>query len=155
MGGRNPWRNPYDAGVIKVTASSRKHGYPGNVVDCERTDKTVFFTANDAESWVLIDFSPLVIKPSHYSMAHRHGYDGFYLRSWTLEGSSDGIRFEEIKHHERDVSLSKDTPVAGWELDARNAYSVFKITIDNFGNSFSTNALVVNCFEIYGSLKLK
>ncbi len=47
-------------------------------------------TKPEKNSWIIIDFTPKIIKPTHCSMRHYSTCDTEPLRTWTFEGSCDG-----------------------------------------------------------------
>jgi hypothetical protein len=147
------WKNPVSTKKVLVTASSTYRGTPAMVADhtfaCQ-----IFYTDNIPYSWVRIDFKGASVCPNYYSMAHRAGFDGYYLRDWQLQASNDAQQWVVLREHKADESLNKKSLVAAWPLEgATTGYRYFQVVIAPNGNSNSTNALILSCFELYGTLR--
>eukprot|EP00996_Jenningsia_fusiforme_P000902 NODE_1820_length_1393_cov_29.119792_g1647_i0.p1 GENE.NODE_1820_length_1393_cov_29.119792_g1647_i0~~NODE_1820_length_1393_cov_29.119792_g1647_i0.p1 ORF type:complete len:411 (-),score=71.42 NODE_1820_length_1393_cov_29.119792_g1647_i0:68-1300(-) len=155
--GKGVWTNPVAAGIVKVHASRIKRGSPL----CTEVGDAIFssqvlFTENTAPSWVTIDFSPYLICPSHYRMAHRGGHVDYYARNWEFAGSTTGVHWKVLKIHKHDGSISEHNLVASWPLEGSGEeefFSSFRIQLEPCGNSRGTHALVLTCFEIFGRLE--
>eukprot|EP00667_Euglena_gracilis_P009696 EG_transcript_9854 len=149
------WMNPVQAGLVAVRASSIKKGSPNGVeVGDHVFSSQVFFTDNVVGSNVVIDFSPCEISPNYYAMAHRAGVPDFFVRSWLLQGSADGVTWHTLRRHANDLTLNSMTPAAAWPVDAKGEfYRQFRVALEPRGNSRSSNALVLSCFEVYGQLR--
>jgi hypothetical protein len=95
-----------DRGVVSINASS-VHGsslhLPGNVADF--ANQTCGHTTNEANSWIGYDFKTMRIKPTHYSLRSRRDVNGYYMRSWTVEGSIDGQSWIELDRRENTTGL--------------------------------------------------
>eukprot|EP00668_Euglena_longa_P007328 GGOE01008766.1.p1 GENE.GGOE01008766.1~~GGOE01008766.1.p1 ORF type:complete len:925 (-),score=97.32 GGOE01008766.1:1113-3518(-) len=87
-------------------------------------------------------------------MAHRAGFDGYYLRDWQLQASNDAQQWVVLQEHKGDESLNKKSLVAAWPIEGcQNFYHYFQVVIAPNGNNNNTNALILSCFELYGTLK--
>eukprot|EP00667_Euglena_gracilis_P001992 EG_transcript_1992 len=147
------WKNPVSTKKVTVTASSTYRGTPSMVADhtfaCQ-----IFYTDNKPYSWVRIDFKGASVCPNHYSMAHRAGFDGYYLRDWQLQASNDAQQWVVLQEHKGDEALNKKSLVAAWPIEGcQTFYRYFQVVIAPNGNSNNTNALILSCFELYGTLK--
>lgn len=114
----------------------------------------IFYTDNKLYSWVRLDFKGSSVCPNYYTMAHRAGFDGYYLRDWQLQASNDAQEWVVLEEHKADESLNKKNLVAAWPVEGvRNFYRFFQVVIAPNGNSSGTNALILSCLEFYGRLR--
>eukprot|EP00755_Sulcionema_specki_P020402 Sspe_Gene.71852::Locus_42688_Transcript_1_1_Confidence_1.000_Length_1521::g.71852::m.71852 len=150
--GTMPWSNPQDIGEVLVCASSVKQGSISSVADYAFRGQ-VFFTDNKPKSWVSVDLKSVSCCPTHYTFSHRGGMSDYFARSWVIQGSTDGINFEPIWMHNNDQELNERAHTGVWSLRCSKFYRVFRISLQPGGNSKRTHALVVTCFEVYGSIK--
>eukprot|EP01006_Ploeotia_vitrea_P006575 TRINITY_DN1393_c0_g1_i1.p1 TRINITY_DN1393_c0_g1~~TRINITY_DN1393_c0_g1_i1.p1 ORF type:complete len:260 (+),score=34.64 TRINITY_DN1393_c0_g1_i1:80-859(+) len=147
--GRRPWQNP-NPDQVSVSASSIKHGDPSMVVDSQFSNQ-VFFTANLPSSWVVIELKNYKVRPTGYTMAHRAGKIGYFMRNWQLSGSIDGSHWDLLTTHKDDTTLDQNNYIASWAINnISQSYSKFRIMMAPGGNEKGTGALVIACFEVYG-----
>ncbi len=92
-------------------------------------------TKPEKNSWIIISFTCYIIKPTHYSMRHYSTWDTEALRTWTFEGSCDGVQTWKLL-----------------ECDNNNESSHFRILPTDF-HSNRHYYLASSGFEIYGAMK--
>eukprot|EP01084_Bolivina_argentea_P100315 180137_1 len=160
--GQKPWTNPGLSKKINVHLSSIMHdSQPAYAILGRSSVRCV--TKPEKNSWLIIDFSPKLIRPSHYSMKHYSTWDTEAMRSWTFEGSNDaGQTWHLLARHTNDSRLNQKGSTATWVLaegdydhneDALNQfYSHFRLLQTDF-NSNRHYYLACSGFEIYGAMK--
>jgi hypothetical protein len=150
-GGKQPYQNPMDRGVVAVTASSVATGSALNAVVGNRAAR--FSTNPIPNSWVQIDLKGRSVIPTHYSLRHYDSWDTEALRSWVLEGSKDGAAWAALMTHSNDVSLNAKGATKTWTLprsaESNAAYRFFRVR-QTGPNSNNHHYLALSGFEIYG-----
>eukprot|EP01065_Artemidia_motanka_P047494 TRINITY_DN7457_c4_g1_i1.p1 TRINITY_DN7457_c4_g1~~TRINITY_DN7457_c4_g1_i1.p1 ORF type:complete len:598 (+),score=95.99 TRINITY_DN7457_c4_g1_i1:269-2062(+) len=152
--GNEPWANPCKRGAVAVTASSVRKGEPGMGVEHTFKDQ-IFYTDDVPGSWIQVDLRTVAVRPNGYRFGHRYNYHDYYARTWKLLGSKTGDEgsFVELRSHEGDEGLARESPVASWEIPQPDeSFRVFRIVMPRGGNSRGTSALVVSCFDVYGDM---
>ena len=81
-------RNLADSSDVDVTASSNNGNLPKNVL---KNDGSRWFSQNLPNSWIQFDFKERKVSITSYSMNDR-----YKVKSWKVEGSTDGSTFEII-----------------------------------------------------------
>jgi len=158
--GSKQWANPGMAGKIGVHMSSIMHdSQPAYTILGRSSVRTV--TKPEKNSWVIIDFTPKLIKPTHYALKHYCTWDTEALRCWNFEGSNDGgATWKLLSQHKNDSHLNSKGATHTWKLsdckpnDAAldGYYSHFRILQTDF-NSNRHYYLACSGFEIYGAMK--
>lgn len=77
--------------------------------------------------WFIVDFLGRLIRPTYYTLRHYSSYNVEALRSWRLEGSSDGVSWTWIRVHDNDDSLQASGQSFSWPLECADFYSMFRI----------------------------
>jgi len=161
--GSSAWANPGISGKISVHFSSIMHdSQPPYSILGRSSVRTV--TKPEKNSWLIVDLTPKLVKPSHYTLKHYSTWDTEALRSWTLEGSSDGGQtWTLLARHKADASLNAKGATSTWRLadfaqhHAHNGvldqfYSHFRLLQTDF-NSNRHYYLACSGFELYGAMK--
>eukprot|EP01006_Ploeotia_vitrea_P049935 TRINITY_DN67395_c8_g1_i1.p1 TRINITY_DN67395_c8_g1~~TRINITY_DN67395_c8_g1_i1.p1 ORF type:complete len:1605 (+),score=973.64 TRINITY_DN67395_c8_g1_i1:233-5047(+) len=150
VGGTRSWKNPCEAGFVKITSSglmgdseplSAVVGY--DVVRC--VTKPV---RNSWIAWDLVDFS---LQLTHYKLRHYSSWDTECLRNWVLEGSNDGVKWELLAMHKNDTSLNKKGAMHTWRVNHPGRFRQFRI-IQTGVNSNNHYYLALSGSEFYGVL---
>jgi len=161
-GGTRPWQNPGSNGKIGVHASSVMHdSQPMYSILGRSSVRTV--TKPEKDSWIVVDFTPKMIRPTHYSLKHYSTWDTEALRSWRFEGSNDGGQtWKLLAKHINDTSLNAKGATRTWKLSdeehdrdhnvLQEFYSHFRVKQTDF-NSNRHYYLACSGFEIYGAMK--
>ncbi|KAJ9454677.1 BTB/POZ domain-containing protein [Diplonema papillatum] len=152
--GKSKWSNPCTSGKVNVTASSVAKGKPFMAVDHTFIDQ-IFYTKNQPDSWIQVDLKGVKVVPTHYIFSQRALLRDFFPRTWTFEGSTDGKDFTVIKSYTNDRSFNEKAQTCSFQVTCKQAYSIFRIKLAENGNSKETSALVVSCFDVYGSISKK
>eukprot|EP01063_Lacrimia_lanifica_P019671 TRINITY_DN2712_c0_g1_i1.p1 TRINITY_DN2712_c0_g1~~TRINITY_DN2712_c0_g1_i1.p1 ORF type:complete len:793 (+),score=264.09 TRINITY_DN2712_c0_g1_i1:89-2467(+) len=157
---RRPWVNPYQEGLINVSASTTGLGDISHVLAPKFSKDFCFSTspATDSHkhSYVAFDFCDWEVLPYQYTLGHAHDIQHSYMRSWTLRASADNYKWDILSKHTNDETIKPGNEVASFRLapqDNMKYYRYFMIRLDPKGNSRSTNQLIATCFELYGYLR--
>jgi len=82
-------RNLADSSNVDVTASSIYNG--NGLKNFLKNDGSIWYSKDLPNSWILFDFKERKVYITSYSMN-----DGYRVKSWKVEGSTDGSTFEII-----------------------------------------------------------
>jgi hypothetical protein len=117
-------------------------------------NQTCFYTNDEANSWICYDFKDMQIKVTHYSIRTRRDSDNYHLRSWTLEGSKDGLKWVKIDDRRNDTSLNCQGTISTFSVSENFQEVVRMIRLRQTGkNSDGNGQIVVNSIEFFGVLK--
>ncbi|MEH2460921.1 hypothetical protein [Nostoc sp.] len=145
--GSAAWSNP-SGNLLTVIASSIGYGSPTTLVN-RQGDK--FWTDNETNCWVSFLLQTGALKCNHYSIKSRSNDNGYYPRTWKLQGSNDGSTWTDL-----DVQIENTTLVsAGQWLSLSVAassvyYSRFRL-LKNGKDSAGYDFLCLDEVELYGS----
>ena len=148
--------NVHEKGIIQVTASSMQaqHYMPKEVVSL--AECSVFFTRSEENSWICFDFKDRRVSPTNYSI--RSIYDGGCgsnnLKSWTIEGSSDGQSWVVLDRRENDNSLNARNVTRNFAIASTESPSSYRfLRIHQTGKNHANNdRLGLSSLEIFGRL---
>jgi len=148
------WENPHLTGVVKVTHSDHPEslllGSGCNIFERKGTDT---LTRDSPDAWIAVDLTRLR-RMCITGVTLRHGLkdESNFLRNWNLEGSADGKRWDVIRTHTEDLSLSgKGFPSASWDIESKVFYRCFRI-FQTGPNSDGNDSLALSGLELYGTL---
>lgn len=146
-----PYQNPCEAGLVKVSSS-------GLMIDSKPASAAVgrevvrCVTKPTRNSWFMFDFLDMSLCPSCYTLRHYSSWDTECLRNWILEGSNDGNLWEPLAVHKHDTSLNKKGATKTWTLYANGSrYRMFRL-IQTGRNSNNNYYLSLSGIEFYGTL---
>jgi hypothetical protein len=144
-----------DRNIVSITASSiaNPQSHPlRHVADFE--SQSCFYTKDEANSWICYDFKDMQIKVTHYSISSRRDGSSDHLRSWTLEGSKDGLKWVKIDDRQNDTSLNSQGAISTFSISESFQEEFQQIRLRQTGkNSNSNDHLIVNAIEFFGVLK--
>ena len=114
------------------------------------------YTKNEPNSWMAVDLKGARLVPDHYELRSDQTTGSHKPRHWELQASDDGRRWETLRSHSGDESLSaQPMSVAHWPLDAAvvagRAFRHFRI-VQTGKNSGGTDQLMCAGIELYGLL---
>lgn len=160
LGRTTSFHNPHKAGLVTASWSSGAWGRPENALsrDCDIPNCTSF---EPEFAWWRLDLRRcgISVTPVLYTIKMHHGSGGC-LRHWVFEGSVDAEDWVVLSRHDSDTSLT-GTSTKSWEIMPDHtksecgcfAFSLFRIrSTTSPCNSFDTNYLSINGFELYGTL---
>jgi hypothetical protein len=144
-----------DRNIVSITASSipNSQSYPLRHI-ADFSNQSYFLMKNEANSWICYDFKDMQIKVTHYSIRSRRDGNDSHLRSWTLEGSQDGLILVKIDDRTNDTSLSSQGAISSFSISESVQTEFRMIRLRQTGkNSSGYDQLVVNAVEFFGVLK--
>ena len=113
-----------------------------------------FFTSDAPASWVNFKL-PVAVRPTHYVLANNHHTN--FLRSWSLQGSNDGLNWRTLMGHRNDRTLSQSNPVGVFTLPqpqpSEYSFYWFRILMEGPCEA-NSNYLGISGFELFGSARL-
>jgi hypothetical protein len=144
-----------DRNIVSITASSiaDPQSFPlRHVADFE--NRSMFYTNNETNSWICYDFKDIQIKVVHYYIRSRRDSNLNHLRFWTLEGSTDGLKWVKIDNRQNDTSLNSTGAISIFSISESFQEAFRMIRVRQTGkNSSNNDHLVVNAIEFFGVLK--
>ena len=152
-GGVSDWVNPSQYGLVVVTSSDGRTLPYGKLEDILSRDSNALncHTNDDRRAWFAIDLG-MWIRPSAYTLRHARGYGRSAVRSWQLQGSSDGLSWEVIRDHVGDEKLGEPGTTATWTLETSSEYRHLRIQQMGKNASAQTHYLSLSGFEVYGEV---
>jgi hypothetical protein len=118
-----------DNGAVEITSSAPSGNsariQPRNLAD-GRTD-TWFLSANVPNAWFCFDFKNKRVFATHYSLMNWEG-EGGQLRSWKLEGSTDGGEWILLDERTDVNGLRGSSASAVFEIANPNTFRMVKLT---------------------------
>jgi len=162
--GTETWHNPSISGRITVLASSIERGVTHDLVGLASSD---LWTKDIPSSWFTLDLGPnRTVVPTAYTLRHGMNFKADSLRTWELQGSSNGENWVCLRRHTNDTSLNSRYALTTWKIQnnsglgstsnpslspKQTAFRYFRI-LQSGRNSNNRNFLVLCGFEIYGEL---
>jgi hypothetical protein len=116
-----PWKNPHENRFIDVTYepynASIGYNNPADIVGVKPGQWGSghdSYDTDDVRHFIIVDLlnnPPLC--PDHYTIAHTwEGWSG-RLKNWNLEASNDKIKWDTLREHKEDTSLTKTNAFRG------------------------------------------
>jgi hypothetical protein len=144
-----------DHNIVSISASSVNNPQSRplrHVADFE--NQSNFQTKNEPNSWICYDFKDMQINMTHYSIRTLRNGNDSHLRSWTLEGSKDGLKWVKIDDHQNDTSLNSKGAISVFSISESFEEEFRMIRLRQTGkNSNSNDHLIVNAIEFFGVLQ--
>jgi hypothetical protein len=143
-----------DRNIVSITTSSvaNHRSHPLRHV-AGFMNQTCFYTNCEACSWKCYDFKDMQIKVTHYSIRTLRDGNDSHLRSWTLEGSKDGLKWMKIDDRRNDTSLNSKGAISTFSISEGCEEEFRMIRLLQTGkNSSDNDYLVVNAIEFFGVL---
>jgi hypothetical protein len=139
--------NIHDRGVVEITASSVFWtDYPRNTADLG-TD-SYFKSEDEPRQWICFDFKSLRIEPTHYTI-RTFLFD--CLKSWTLEGSDDGVSWTEIDRRENNSDLDDTFAVKTFAVSRSGSFE--RIRLRQIGPNHGDDIeMRLSAFEVFGAI---
>ena len=134
-------------GKVAISASSKNTGFLSKLI--KNGNMTNFWTHNEPDSWIRIDFKKASLVPTSYALAGRCDHDFNQMQSWVFEVLSQKSWIVLDEHHEQPLSTKK---AYSFKLpEQTNAYKSFRIR--QIGpNTYGDNDLVLSRIELFGQL---
>jgi len=153
--GTQGYTNPQQSGDIIVTTS--QIGSMSGSVDylVGRTGNSCWIPLSNYEtngSWFQIDLKKYEININYYTIRDSAGGGSYQLRNWVLEGSKDGNKWETVREHINDSSITSQGVSAGWSVQSEGYYRFVRVRVT--GNDASGRYYFLFCsgIEFYGTI---
>jgi hypothetical protein len=146
--------NPQSTGLVSLTSSSTG---PRCVTKLEEIlvphTTGEWSSANEANSFVNLQFKRFTVLLSGYSIQTFQGRKGTtHLRSWVLEGSTDGYDWVELDRVGPCEDLNGPNAIVSRNVPKKEFFSEFRLT-QNEANHFGTQCLTIQRIELFGEFK--
>lgn len=128
--GEHQWVNPVLAKRITITSSSPTSRYTDPKALVSRTYQGTLFAGPRMEdgrkcTWWMVDIGQDHQLMCNYYTLRQDGSRA-YVRSWNLEGSSDGKTWTNLREHVNDQTICKPGQFASWPIIGPNALLPFR-----------------------------
>jgi hypothetical protein len=114
-------------------------------------DMSYFQAPNVPNQWIRYDFKTRRVRLTHYTIfPHLNGY---WLRSWILEGSLDGSddSWDELDRHKDDTTMNRDCTIGTFTVTRSNEYRFIRLR-QTGKNHNGNDYMILFAFEIFGEL---
>jgi hypothetical protein len=145
-------QNVHDSGEVTVTGSAYSDDpdfAPKNAADLADMNSR-FFSACGRDQWITFEFKRSAVRPTHYSL--RSGQFGCDLKSWTIEGSSDGATWRLLDAQEDNESLEGESAVATFEVAGAEEVRFLRLRQTGPAHDGS-HQITITGFELFGDLR--
>ncbi|OHT15136.1 hypothetical protein TRFO_42700 [Tritrichomonas foetus] len=142
--------NVHENHVVSISASSNSHNFPYQVANTEWYD--CWISQNKPDQWIQFDFMNKVVILQNYTIkTHRYSSGSCHLKSWKIEGSSNGETWEEIDKRESDV-LNEENKEETFECAKKESPYRFIRLLQTGPNHRGDHMLGLSRIEFYGFL---
>ncbi len=160
--GAQKWINPVVAGLLAVRASSPvARGTDPRALLSGAFLRTNFAgprrdsaAENGLASWWSLDLGSGHLLECNYYTLRADGSPDF-LRNWALQGSQDGVAWNDLRRHDGDRTLNLPGQYASWPVGgnaATTAYRYFRIyLLAPNGEAANPHRVSLSYFELYGN----
>ena len=149
-----------DDKIIDIKASSVYGNYANHQPRCvlNQISSDNFYSKNEPNSWLFIDFKEIKVNPSHYSIKS-NGWSGkgnHHPQSWDIEGSTDLISWDLLDSRRNETSLddrdASNTFTISCQTNKRKYYRYLRI-MQKDKNTANNNHLVIGSIEFFGQIQ--
>jgi hypothetical protein len=139
------WSNPAGNGLT-VTASAVENGSVEQL--CNRNGND-FWTPSAPNSWVGFYINSGKLICNRYSIKSREVNDGYYPRTWTLQGSNDNSTWTDLDVNVNNNQLNSPAQWLSRPVVSSVGYSFFRV-LNVWTNSHGYFHLCLGEVELYG-----
>lgn len=149
--------NIHDNGTIQITTNSiHGNNHPKNLVNY-KTDN-YYHSEDNKLATICFDFKNQPIQLTSYSIKSNgnSGKNNYDLKSWVIEVSNDGEKWEEIDRHDNDESLNGQDIIKTFDIQNPNKNFYRFIQLRQTGPSWNNHNRTIFWFyfiEFYGRMK--
>lgn len=141
---------------ITTSSSSTSDGIPQSVLLYE--DRNKYFSSQNIEnSWICFEFLNRYLVPSGYSIRTAIPIVSAHPRSWVIEVSKDGQKWQTIDEEKNCQFLRGNKKTHTFNVKSSNGKEVrfvrMRLTDQNWQGD-GNNCLVIESFELFGSLSV-
>lgn len=143
--------NLCEQGIVTVTSSGNISMPPKEIIDNNFTG--YWYSTNVPNSWVMIDFGSLRIKPNAYSIRTGHFPPCAveHIKSWVLEGSVDAQSWNELDRQKNTQDLNGDFKYKTYQCKQLEPYRYIRLR-QITKNQHKSHFLFLNNIELFGTL---
>jgi hypothetical protein len=150
--------NVHTKGIVATTGhdcvSDHSSQAPSNAADLMLAN--YFHSKCEPNQALMYDFGDRRVTLSHYSIHSRYnaGENDYYLQSWVIECSVDGVSWVEVDRHDEDRTLNFRNPVHCFTVPHGESNTRFVRLRQTGPNQYSTpdHRLIISGFELFGAL---
>jgi hypothetical protein len=142
-----------DTGFVSLIASRicNPGSYPLRTI-ADFTNGSGTSTIAEPNSWIGYDFKEMRVTPTHYSLRARIDREGYWLRSWVLEGSLDGgTSWIELDQKRQNMGMNARGAIVTFQVAHQSEVQMIRIR-QTGTNSHGTHQMLLNAIEIFGVL---
>jgi len=147
-------KSEYDYSSIKVTASGqsvRSYGKPEEVISPKFEGE--WTSNNEQNSWFMVEFKNHKIEVCGYTIKTYNGTtNGTHMKSWIVEGSTDGVAWITIDAVTNSQDLNKSDAILSKTIRPIGEHSLIRIKQTD-KNHFGTHCMSLARFELFGTIK--
>lgn len=142
-------KNPKESGLIDISYSS---GNPYCDKLFEDDWKCYWSSSNSPDQWINFEFKKQHIILTNYTLKTANSKPGWnHLKSWVIEGSTDGINWIELDRRENTEELNGNSKVFTWSC--ANPQKCNNIRLRQTGkNHHNTDDIQLAGIEFFGRL---
>lgn len=144
--------NAHSHGLVSITASSSGgwNGQPCQTIDYGWTG--AWGTQNFRNSWIRFDFKEKLVILTGYSIrSHNWGVNSFHMKSFAIEGSLDGLKWNPIDEKFDINELNGALQFYTWKCKKSLPYRY--VQIRQIGkNQAGNNHLALHEIELFGTI---
>ena len=143
---------------INITSSSQQKGSLQNLL--KFSDGGDFYTLDEPDSWICIEFKKYKIKPTSYTLkSHNNSPGGCQPKNWVIEGSIDNQHWIKIDEQSNCSYLNGNKIVHTFPIQYNNDESFKSLRIRQTGPNWCDsdgwrNILALYSIEFYGILNI-
>jgi hypothetical protein len=148
-------------GVVEVTGSFPLCGCddygPKNAVDFESGETFISNVTGEGDSlprgaWLCYDFKRMRVIPKQYTIrTHNNPAGKEHLKSWIVETSEDGDKWEIIDRRDDNHDLNGFRFIHTFDISSQTTFRFIRLT--NIGLSHHKNWMIeIEAWEIFGTL---
>jgi hypothetical protein len=147
--------NVADKNIVSVTGSSciedRQHKY---VLDFEGANKDRDSCSNNSPGqWLLFDLQDMRVIPTHYTIrSYFNHVGGHHLKSWKVEGSSDGVKWTTLDEQTNNSDLNSPFRIHAFAMKQLCRCKMIRLTSTG-KDHYGYDHLVISGFELFGTLQ--
>lgn len=142
---------------FKIEAASHKSNSLNHKVENivnYKNDDYFYYSDHSKDNWIEIDFKNHSVTPTEYTIKSAHWpKGGDHLKSWRLEGSTDGETWETIDEVKNSEILNNKNAIHTFKIkkNISNKFKQIKLVLkgENWKNKYF---LSIDSFELYGTL---
>jgi hypothetical protein len=145
--------NVHDKGVLTASSSGTSDGtHAKDALDLQNRG-SYFVSANEADSWICLDFKNMEVTPTHYSILSYLGQanEQHHPQFWCLEVSGDGRAWMEVDRREANNDVNGPNLIGTFEV-SKQIKSRFIRLCQTGKNHDDEDYLLMSGLEIFGIL---